>query len=88
MTAIHHRARALLDRAADDRFDPRAALRRDHWAHLDARVQAVAGDALLGVLLKSRRKRLGGAPDGNGDRRRQAALARAAERAVGDDFSA
>ena len=86
IATVDHRPRAVADRLIDQRLDARSAFRRDHRAHLHAVVEPVAGDASRGPLLDRVAEGAGRLSHGDRERRREAALAGAAERAVGDDF--
>ncbi len=78
--------RALLFAFADQRFDARFALRRDHRSHLRAFFEAVADAQLRGRvgnrIAKSFLRFANGDRDGNG----KATLPGAAKRAVADDL--
>ena len=77
--------RAFLLRLADEAFDARLALARDHGAHLHAVRQPVAHLAFSRGFHHTLRQFGTSVANGDRHRRRQAALSGAAERGVGQN---
>src|ERR1039458_9526859 len=86
VAAIEQDLRALLFSESDQRFDSLFTLRRDHGAHLDAFVEAVADFEFRGSVGNGIAESSLGFADGDGDRDSEATLAGASEGAVADDL--